>query len=113
MASEKFIETAIVGFLEARGAIVIKVHGNEIQSSTPDLIVSYPNPDPDKPSLYIAIEVKNESGKLRKGQIVRLRKYLQQGTCAFSARGVARVRSICDNIDAGRPWGDGTKDYIG
>ena len=97
MSFESNVQNSIIKYLESRGAVVDNIQGNEMQSSVPDLIVSYRG-------RYIALEIKGPDGHLRPGQRRRLIKIQKSGSIGEVVHGTAKVKQIIETIDRGEVW---------
>ena len=97
MSFESTLQTKVIKYLRAKGAVVDNIQGNEMQSSVPDLIVSYRG-------RYIALEIKGPDGHLRPGQRRRLIKIQKSGSIGEVVHGTAKVKQIIETIDRGEVW---------
>lgn len=89
---EKIIENKIKTYLKSKGAYYFKHHGGQFsQVGVPDIIACYKG-------RFIAIEVKNETGKTSPLQDINLKMINDAGGIAIVARSVEEVKDIIDKI---------------
>ena len=89
---EKSIENKIKAYLRSKGAYCVKYHGNQFsQVGVADLLVCYKG-------RFLAIEIKNETGKTSPLQDVNIKMVRDAGGISFVARSVEDVRAVIDNI---------------
>ena len=89
---EKTIENKIKTYLRSKGAYCVKYHGNQFsQVGVADLLVCYKGK-------FLAIEIKNETGKTSPLQDVNIELVKKAGGISFVARSVEDVRQVIDNI---------------
>ena len=89
---EKSIENKIKAYLKSVGAYCVKYHGNQFsQVGVADLLVCYKG-------RFLAIEIKNETGKTSPLQDVNIELVKKAGGISFVARSVEDVRRVIDNI---------------
>lgn len=89
---EKSIENKIKAYLKSQGAYYVKYHGNQFsQVGVADLLVCYKG-------RFLAIEIKNETGKTSPLQDVNIELVKKAGGISFVARSVEDVRKVIDNI---------------
>ena len=89
---EKSIENKIKAYLRSKGAYCVKYHGNQFsQVGVADLLVCYKG-------RFLAIEIKNETGKTSPLQDVNIQMVKDAGGISFVARSVEDVRAVIDNI---------------
>ena len=89
---EKSIENKIKTYLRSKGAYCVKYHGNQFsQVGVADLLVCYKG-------RFLAIEIKNETGKTSPLQDVNIQMVKDAGGISFVARSVEDVRAVIDNI---------------
>ena len=89
---EKSIENKIKAYLRGKGAYCVKYHGNQFsQVGVADLLVCYKG-------RFLAIEIKNETGKTSPLQNVNIKMVKDAGGISFVARSVEDVRAVIDNI---------------
>lgn len=89
---EKQIENQIKKYLKHIGAYVVKYFGcTYTQAGVPDLMVCYKG-------RFIAIEIKNESGKTTKLQDAHLQQIKEAGGISAVVRNVEEVKNIIDKI---------------
>lgn len=89
---EKTIENKIKKYLRDNGAYCVKYHGNQFsQVGVADLLVCYKG-------RFLAIEIKNETGKTSPLQDVNIEQVRNAGGISFVARSVEDVRKVIDNI---------------
>jgi len=67
MALESNLDKSVKAHVERKGGFIIKVHGNETQSATPDFICCYKG-------YFLAFEDKGPNGKPSPAQIGRIKK---------------------------------------
>ena len=73
---ESIYQANLIKELKAQGVLVFKIHGNSYQQTgIPDLVCCYHG-------LFLAIEVKNERGKLSDIQVYRLKEIQDHGGTA-------------------------------
>ena len=97
MSVEATLQTAVIKYLRAKGAVVDNIQGNEYQASVPDLLVGYRG-------RYIALELKAPNGTLSPGQRRRLIRIQKAGNIGECIHGLAKVKQIIETIDRGEPW---------
>ena len=89
---EKCIENKIKSYLTSKGAYHVKYFGNQFsQVGVPDILACYKG-------RFIAIEVKNETGKTSPLQDVNLEQIRQAGGISLVARSVEEVQQVLDSI---------------
>lgn len=89
---EKNIENSIKRYLKSKGAYCVKYHGNQFsQVGVADLLVCYKG-------RFLAIEIKNETGKTSPLQDVNIELVKKAGGISFVARSVEDVSRVIDNI---------------
>lgn len=89
---EKTIENKIKKYLRDKGAYCVKYHGNQFsQVGVADLLVCYKG-------RFLAIEIKNETGKTSPLQDVNIEQVKRAGGISFVARSVEDVSKVIDNI---------------
>lgn len=89
---EKTIENKIKKYLRDKGAYCVKYHGNQFsQVGVADLLVCYKG-------RFLAIEIKNETGKTSPLQDVNIELVRKAGGISFVARSVEDVSKVIDNI---------------
>lgn len=90
---EKSIENSIKKYLRDKGAYCVKYHGNQFsQVGVADLLVCYKGK-------FLAIEIKNETGKTSPLQEENILMVKRAGGISFVARSVADVKEIIEDID--------------
>lgn len=90
---EKNIENKIKSYLKSKGAYCIKYHGNQFsQVGVADLLVCYKG-------RFLAIEIKNETGKTSPLQEANILMVKRAGGISFVARSVEDVERIIEDID--------------
>ncbi len=95
---EKTIENKIKTYLKSKGAYFVKYHGNKFsQVGVPDILACYKGQ-------FIAIEVKNETGKTSQLQDINLKLIRDAGGIAIVARSVEDVEEVISFIDD-QPYG--------
>ena len=97
MSFESGLQTNVIKYLRAKGAIVDNIQGNEYQASVPDLLVGYKG-------YYIALELKAPNGILSPGQRRRLIKIQKAGNIGECIHGIKKVKQIIETIDRGEVW---------
>ena len=90
---EKIIENKIKAYLKSKGAYCVKYHGNQFsQVGVADLLVCYRGG-------FLAIEIKNETGKTSPLQDENILMVEKAGGISFVARSVQDVRKVIEDID--------------
>lgn len=89
---EKSIENKIKTYLRSKGAYCVKYHGNKFsQVGVADLLVCYKG-------RFLAIEIKNDTGKTSPLQDANIEMVKQAGGISFVARSVKDVKDVIDKI---------------
>ena len=97
MSFESGLQTKVIKYLKACGAVVDNIHGNEYQSSIADLLICYRG-------YYISLELKAPNGVLSPGQRRRLLKVQKAGGIGECIHGISKVQSIINTLDQGEVW---------
>ena len=98
--SEGHLQGKILEYLLKQGAYAVNIHGDEYQSSVPDILVCYRG-------RFIGIEVKDVNGNLSPGQRKHLRRIQKAGGIGEGLRSIQRVKGIIQSINEGKPWDNG------
>ena len=98
--SEKYIQGKILNYLLTMRAYAVNIHGDECQSSIPDILVCYRGK-------FIGLEVKDVNGNLSPGQRKHLRRIQKAGGIGEGVRSLQRVKTILEAIDNGEVWING------
>lgn len=89
---EKNIENKIKSYLKSKGAYYVKYHGNQFsQVGVADILACYKG-------RFIAIEVKNETGKPSPLQLANQKMVKDAGGISLIARSVKEVADEIDKI---------------
>jgi penicillin-binding protein-related factor A (putative recombinase) len=99
--SENYLQGEILKYLLRRGAYAVNIHGDEYQSSVPDILVCYRG-------RFIGLELKDANGVLSPGQRKHLRKIQKAGGIGEGLRSMQRVKDILKTIDNSEVWINGT-----
>ena len=99
--SESYLQGKILKYLLGKGAYAKNIHGNEFQSSIPDVLVCYKG-------LFIAFELKSADGTLTGGQRKNLRHIQKAGGIGEDVRSLQRAKTIIETIDKGEVWVNGS-----